>query len=323
MAFQIADRVKETSTTTGTGTYSLGGALTGFQTFAAAITSGNTVPYLVTDGTDWEVGLGTFTDAVPDTLARTSILASSNAGSAVSWSAGQKIVAISLPASYAVMTQMAAVTFVGAITATGGLLADTISEITGANGVTIDGLNIKDGAIGPNGVVTASLTALSVTLAKMANGTRGGLIHFAGASGAATDAGAGTDGYVWTAAGVGADAGWEAPSTGPFSNYFVSSAKACTAGVTGSATHGLGGLPKMVIATLKCTSADANFASGDEISIASIWEVNNNRGISLWANSTQIEYAIGTSGLALINATTGVVTALDESKWELYLKAVR
>ncbi len=104
MALAIADRVKETSTTTGTGTYSLAGAVTGFRTFVAGIATGNTCYYVATDGTDWEVGLGTVTDATPDTLARTTILASSNAGAAVNWGAGTRTLFCDLPASVAVAT---------------------------------------------------------------------------------------------------------------------------------------------------------------------------------------------------------------------------
>lgn len=88
MALVFADRVKETTTTTGTGTYTLAGAAVGFQSFAA-IGDGNTCYYAVTDGTNWEVGLGTYTLA-GITLARTSVLASSNANAAVSWAAGTK-----------------------------------------------------------------------------------------------------------------------------------------------------------------------------------------------------------------------------------------
>lgn len=98
MALVHADRVKETSTTTGTGTYSLAGALTGFRTFVAGIATGNTCYYAATDGTDWEIGLGTVTDATPDTLARTTILASSNAGAAVNWGAGTKTLFCTPPA---------------------------------------------------------------------------------------------------------------------------------------------------------------------------------------------------------------------------------
>ena len=96
MAHAYADRVKETSITTGTGTYNLDGAVTGFRTFVAGIGTGNTCPYVATNGTDWEVGEGTVTDATPDTLARTTIRASSNGGAAVSWAAGSKDIFCSL-----------------------------------------------------------------------------------------------------------------------------------------------------------------------------------------------------------------------------------
>lgn len=98
MAFALDDRVKETSTTTGTGTYSLDGAVTGFQTFVAGIGNGNTCYYCATDGTNWEVGIGTVTDATPDTLARTTILSSSNADAAVNWAAGTRQIACTFPA---------------------------------------------------------------------------------------------------------------------------------------------------------------------------------------------------------------------------------
>lgn len=90
MALVYADRVKETTTTTGTGTLNLGGAATGFQGFVAGIGGGNTCIYCIEDGTNWEVGVGTVTDATPDTLSRDTILASSNGGAAVNWGAGSK-----------------------------------------------------------------------------------------------------------------------------------------------------------------------------------------------------------------------------------------
>ncbi len=87
---KLADFVKETTTTTGTGTYSLAGAVTGHQGFVAAGCAGAQIPYVVTDGTNWEIGLGTVTDAATDTISRDAIYASSNAGSAVNWSAGTR-----------------------------------------------------------------------------------------------------------------------------------------------------------------------------------------------------------------------------------------
>ena len=101
MAFVLNDRVKETTTTTGTGTINLGGAATGFETFVAGIGNSNVTYYCIAgQGTaEFEVGIGTVTDASPDTLSRTTILSSSNSDSAVNFSAGTKDVFCTLPAS--------------------------------------------------------------------------------------------------------------------------------------------------------------------------------------------------------------------------------
>lgn len=88
MAFVLKDRVFETSTTTGTGTYTLAGAKDGYQAFSA-IGDGNTTYYVATDGTNWETGQGVYT-ASGTTLTRASILSSSNSNSAVSWGSGDK-----------------------------------------------------------------------------------------------------------------------------------------------------------------------------------------------------------------------------------------
>ena len=104
MALVIADRVRETSTTTGTGTLTLAGAVSGFQTFSTAIGNTNTCYYTIANGSEWEVGLGT---VAAGTLARTTILKSSNAGSAVNFSAGTKDVFGTYPADKAVLTDSA------------------------------------------------------------------------------------------------------------------------------------------------------------------------------------------------------------------------
>lgn len=90
MALIAADRVKETSTTTGTGTYSLAGAVAGFRTFVAGVGSGNTCYYVAEDGTNWEIGIGLVTDAAPDTLARTRVIKSSNGDAPVNWGVGTR-----------------------------------------------------------------------------------------------------------------------------------------------------------------------------------------------------------------------------------------
>ena len=102
MALVLADRVKETTTTTGTGTVTLLGASSGFQSFAT-IGNGNTTYYAIVGQTttEWEVGLGTYT-ASGTTLARTTVYASSNANALVTFSAGTKDVFVTLPSSVTV-----------------------------------------------------------------------------------------------------------------------------------------------------------------------------------------------------------------------------
>lgn len=94
MAHISADRVKETTTTTGTGAITLAGAATGFRAFASVMAASDTCYYCIQGGAEWEIGLGTFNT----TLARTTVLSSSNAGAAVNFSAGTKEVFIVAPA---------------------------------------------------------------------------------------------------------------------------------------------------------------------------------------------------------------------------------
>ena len=103
MALVINDRVKESSTTSGTGTINLAGVVTGFEGFVAGIGTGNTTYYAIFEqGTsNWEVGIGTVTDATPDTLSRTAIT-SSNSDSLVNFAGGTLDVFCTLPASKAV-----------------------------------------------------------------------------------------------------------------------------------------------------------------------------------------------------------------------------
>jgi hypothetical protein len=143
MALILKDRVKETSSSSGTGNIALGGAFPGYQTFNAAIASGSTVYYTIhnlTAGVDseWEVGVGTFTS--PATLARTTVLSSSNSGSAVNFTAGASglEVFITQPAEEAVYINQAT----GKVEAFGN----------GANTITFTNIN------------TTNLTANTVTL---------------------------------------------------------------------------------------------------------------------------------------------------------------
>lgn len=98
MGLIIADRVKDSTTTTGTGDLTLSGtAPTGFRTFASVAAVGDNVYYCIVGGSEWEVGYGTLTAST--TLARSRVIASSNANAAVNLSAGTKDVFITVPAT--------------------------------------------------------------------------------------------------------------------------------------------------------------------------------------------------------------------------------
>ena len=114
MAFVLNDRVKQTSTSTGTGTINLTGTDTGFETFVTGIGDGNSCFYAIAnDGTsEFEVGIGTVTDAATDTLSRTTVISSSNSDNLVNFTAGTKTVFCTYPAKRAPSAAMTATTYI-------------------------------------------------------------------------------------------------------------------------------------------------------------------------------------------------------------------
>ena len=114
MAFVLNDRVKQTSTSTGTGTINLTGTETGFETFVTGIGNGNSCFYAIAnDGTsEFEVGIGTVTDAATDTLSRTTVISSSNSDNLVNFTAGTKTVFCTYPAKRAPSAAMTATTYI-------------------------------------------------------------------------------------------------------------------------------------------------------------------------------------------------------------------
>ena len=130
MALVLNDRVKETTTTTGTGTLTLAGAVTGFVTFGSGVGNSNTTYYAVTlPGTsEFEVGLGTL-NGDSSTLARTTIISSSNSDNAVNFSSGTKTIFCTIPASKSVFLDASGNATLGAdlsvgddLTVLGGLI---------------------------------------------------------------------------------------------------------------------------------------------------------------------------------------------------------
>jgi hypothetical protein len=146
MALVVKDRVKETSTTTGTGTLTLAGAAVGFETFSASIVNGNTTYYAIVGGTEWEVGLGT---VAAGTLARTTVLESSNADALVNFSAGTKDVFCTYSAKVSVYynaTNKVAITG-GAIWENTNTIASSYTITTSTNAFSTGNITVNSGVV--------------------------------------------------------------------------------------------------------------------------------------------------------------------------------
>ena len=226
MALIIKDRVQETSTTSGTGTITLGGAVTGYQSFASAIGSGNTTYYAIyeTQTVNWEVGIGTVGSG---TLARTTVLASSNGGSLVSFGGAQLAVWGDMPAAKGLYTD-----YVGTVSglSIGGnaATATTSTNLTGgsnyalpyqsASGATsflssgtAGQVLITTGTFGPPSWLSQS--SMNVNGASNITGGAAGEIPFQTGSGATSFTAVGTAGQVLTSQGTGTPT-WTTPTTG-------------------------------------------------------------------------------------------------------------
>ncbi len=182
MALVLADRVKETSTTTGTGTYTLAGAVSGFESFGS-IGNGNTTYYACTLGADFEVGIGTYTSS-GTTLARTTILQSSNSDNAVSWGAGTKTLFCTQPAEKAVYLDASGnieafnasnLTAINASNVSSGTLSEDRLPSGGAGaatyGSTSNGTKIDTITLDAKGRVTAVATGTTGDITNVTAGT--------------------------------------------------------------------------------------------------------------------------------------------------------
>lgn len=163
MALVVKDRVKETTTTTGQGTVTLAGAVTGYQAFSV-IGDGNTTYYTIAGqtGSEWEVGIGTYTSS-GTTLSRDTVLASSaGAPTKTTFSAGTKDVFVTYPAGksvYESSDQTIVAGADGAIYLASNTITVNSTVPTGYNGITPGPITISNGitvtvANGSNWVVT-------------------------------------------------------------------------------------------------------------------------------------------------------------------------
>jgi len=160
MPLVVADRVRETTTTTGQGTVTLAGAVLGFQTFAA-IGNGNTTYYTIAGQgtTEWEVGIGTYTSS-GTTLSRDTVLASSAGGTTkVTFSAGTKDVFVTYPSSKSVYEDEGQAVYAGAGTAAIYLTSNTITVNTTV-------------PANFNGMTAATITVANGVTVTVANGSR-------------------------------------------------------------------------------------------------------------------------------------------------------
>jgi len=206
MAFVINDRVKETTSTIGTGTVTLSGAATGFQSFSSGIGSSNSTYYTIALGNQFEVGIGTLTNAT--TFTRDSVITSSNTNTLVDFSAGTKDIFCTLPASKAIV-----------------LNTSSQIDVTGDTFITTSNGNIT---LTPNGAGKVSLSSI---LYPNADGTANQVLQTNGS---------GTLSFATVSGG----AAWQAVVTSSLTvvakaGYFVNtSSAAITATLPASATIG-------------------------------------------------------------------------------------
>ena len=152
MALKVADRVLETCTSPGTGAVTLLGATVGYQTFSAAIGNANTTYYTIADqsGSNWEVGIGTYTTA-GNTLTRNTVLSSSNGGSLVNFNAGTQNVFVTYPSEEAVYNNGTSI------------VGPTGSSVAVANGGTGAMTLTANGVVYGNGTSAVGVTAVGTT----------------------------------------------------------------------------------------------------------------------------------------------------------------
>lgn len=213
MALVVKDRVQETTTTTGTGTVTLAGAVSGFQSFSA-IGDGNTTYYAIIDTTEWEIGIGTYTSS-GTTLSRDTVLSSSNSGNLVNFSAGSKTVFVTYPTGRVVIGDGTSIQVANSATlpvANGGTGSNT-ATFSGANITSLNASSISSGTLGVarGGTGAATLDANNVILGNgtsavqfVAPGTSSNVLTSNGTTWVSQAAGGGGGSFVFLGSGTAA-----------------------------------------------------------------------------------------------------------------------
>jgi hypothetical protein len=290
MALVVKDRVQETTTTTGTGTITLAGAVTGFQSFSV-IGNANTTYYTIAAGSQWEVGIGTYT-ASGTTLSRDTVLESSNAGSLVDFSAGTKSVFVTYPAEKSLYLD-------ASNNAIGLGTVATTTTLTNATG-----LPLTTGVTGTLPVTNGGTGVATLTTAYgvLAAGTT--------ATGALQNIGTGTAAQVLTSNGAGALPTFQNASSGVTITNDTTTATSLYPTFT-SATSGS-------VAGLNVTSTKFTFVP--TTGTFTVPNVEASNGMLVNSNTVSTSYSIpsGSSALAAgpITVSSGVVVTVPSgSRW--------
>jgi hypothetical protein len=335
MALVLADRVKETTTTTGTGTVTLLGASTGFQSFAA-VGNANTTYYTITaqTGTEWEVGIGTYTSA-GTLLARNTVLSSSNGGSAVNFSAGTKDVFVTYPSSRSVYADGTTLTATNSsiLPATSGgtgqssyaigdiLFASTttalskLADVATGNAIISGGVGVAPsyGKIGLTTHVSGTLPIANGGTNSTATATAGGISYGTGTAYAVTAAG--TAGQVVTSGGTGAPTFTTATNANTASAIVQRdasgnfSAGTITAALSGNATTASSLSNALTLGTY-LTGTSYN---GSSAVTAAVDATSANTASKVVARDASGNFSAGTITAALTGNVTGNVTGSSGS----------
>ena len=324
------DRAAETSTTAGTGTYNLDGAILGWRTIVAACGTNKTVDYFVRDslGTaDYEIGRGVITDASTDTLTRATIYASSNGGSAVNWGAGTREIVVTLTAN--AMNQLLADEDIGvtvqaydADLSAIAALAKTDSNFIVGNGSTwvLENASTARTSLGlGTAAVTATgayATAAQGTKADNAAAKASNLSDLASASTARTNLGLGTvattaaSAYATAAQGATADNALVASAVSTFGGTLIDDANAGAA----RTTLGLGDVATTA-ASAYATAAQGTKADDASPLVTTVTKTASTGSGQLPSGTTAQRDGSPAAGMIRFNSTTSGFEGYDGSAW--------